>query len=92
MKRMSGSYTKEDTIFLNRRILTRRTPLEFEGELSLISSGDLGKAVRRAVTFRVADVLNVTVQSEIQKLFPNRSKDLPTEVIRGDAVDNFKGL
>ena len=60
--------------------------------LSLISDGQLSRAVRRVTSHGVATARDPEVQEQLQAKYPPRARPLPDSVSAGQAVEDLRGL
>ena len=60
--------------------------------LSLIMDGQVGRAMSRVTSFSVASARDRAVQEQLQSKYPPRHRELPGSVLKGQPVENLRGL
>ena len=60
--------------------------------MSLLSQGQVGKAVRRITSHGVADMNDARVRQQMEEKYPDRGRQLPDSVPKGCCIDSMSGL
>ena len=60
--------------------------------ISLISQGQVSRAMRRVTSHGVASPRDPDIQDQLQSKYPSRGHNLPDRVLKGQPVDNLRGL